>query len=78
MTKNNVNLIALGINHKSAQVEVRERIAFAPDQVAEAMNDACTAVDVDEVVVLSTCNRTEIYAVAAKGAMDDRGMNDRG
>lgn len=68
MTENNVNLIALGINHKSAQVEVRERIAFAPDQVAEAMNDACSAVDVDEVVVLSTCNRTEIYAVAAKGA----------
>lgn len=62
-----MNLIALGINHNSAHVEVRERVAFAPEQVAEAMNDACGAVGVDEVVVLSTCNRTEIYAVAGKG-----------
>ncbi|MEM9313382.1 MAG: glutamyl-tRNA reductase [Pseudomonadota bacterium] len=58
-----MNLIALGINHKSAAVEVRERVAFAPEQVAEAMNDACRTADVDEVVVLSTCNRTELYAV---------------
>jgi len=60
-----VNLIALGINHKSAAVEVRERVAFAPEQVAEAMYDACNTGDVDEVVVLSTCNRTELYAVVS-------------
>jgi glutamyl-tRNA reductase len=59
-----VNLIALGINHNSAHVDVRERVAFAPEQVSEAMNDACRAADIDELVVLSTCNRTEIYAVA--------------
>ena len=59
-----MKLIALGINHNSAHVDVRERVAFAPEQVAEAMNDACRQADVDEVVVLSTCNRTEIYAVA--------------
>jgi glutamyl-tRNA reductase len=39
-------------------------VAFAPEQVSEAMNDACRAADIDELVVLSTCNRTEIYAVA--------------
>lgn len=60
-----MNLIALGINHNSAHVDVRERVAFAPEQVAEAMNDACRAADLDELVVLSTCNRTEIYAVAS-------------
>ncbi|MDP5070050.1 MAG: glutamyl-tRNA reductase [Congregibacter sp.] len=59
-----MNLIALGINHNSAHVDVRERVAFAPEQVSEAMNDACRATNIDEVVVLSTCNRTEIYAVA--------------
>ncbi|MFT4768218.1 MAG: glutamyl-tRNA reductase [Glaciecola sp.] len=59
-----MNLIALGINHNSANVDVRERVAFAPEQVSEAMNDVCRAADIDEVVVLSTCNRTEIYAVA--------------
>ena len=62
-----MNLIALGINHNSAAVEVRERVAFAPEQVAEALVDACRAVAVEEVVVLSTCNRTEIYAVPTPG-----------
>jgi glutamyl-tRNA reductase len=58
-----VNIIALGINHNSAAVEVRERVAFAPEQVSEALADACAAAAIDEVVILSTCNRTEIYAV---------------
>ncbi len=62
-----MNLIALGINHNSAAVEVRERVAFAPEQVNEALCDACQAVGVDEVVILSTCNRTEIYAMVPKG-----------
>jgi len=59
-----MNLIALGINHNSAAVEVRERVAFAPEQVSEALSDACASIELDEAVVLSTCNRTEIYAVA--------------
>jgi glutamyl-tRNA reductase len=59
-----MKLIALGINHNSAAVEVRERVAFAPEQVGEALVDACTAAAVDEVVILSTCNRTELYAIA--------------
>ncbi|MFK7829127.1 MAG: glutamyl-tRNA reductase [Congregibacter sp.] len=63
-----VNLIALGINHNSAHVDVRERVAFAPEQVGEAMNDVCRAANIEEVVVLSTCNRTELYAVAPKDA----------
>jgi glutamyl-tRNA reductase len=58
-----MNLIALGINHNSAAVEVRERVAFAPEQVSEALSDACSDVGLDEVVILSTCNRTELYAV---------------
>lgn len=62
-----MNLIALGINHNSAAVEVRERVAFAPEQVGEALVDACDSVSVEEVVVLSTCNRTEIYAIAPEG-----------
>lgn len=62
-----MNLIALGINHNSAAVEVRERVAFAPEQVAEALTDACEQVQVEEVVILSTCNRTEMYAVVPGG-----------
>lgn len=63
-----MNLIALGINHNSAAVEVRERVAFAPEQVGEAMVDCCSAAGLDEVVILSTCNRTEIYAIAPRDA----------
>ena len=60
-----MKLIALGINHNSAAVEVRERVAFAPEQVGEALCDACADVALEEVVILSTCNRTEIYAIAS-------------
>jgi glutamyl-tRNA reductase len=62
-----MNLIALGINHNSAAVEVRERVAFAPEQVGEALSDACEQGQVDEVVILSTCNRTEMYAIVPEG-----------
>jgi len=59
-----MKLIALGINHNTAAVEVRERVAFAPEQVNEALVDALDSARLDEVVILSTCNRTEIYAIA--------------
>ncbi len=62
-----MNLVALGINHNSAAVEVRERVAFAPEQVAEAMVDACDLAGLEEVVILSTCNRTELYAIVPEG-----------
>lgn len=62
-----MNLIALGINHNSAAVEVRERVAFAPEQVGEALSDACEQGQVEEVVILSTCNRTEMYAIVPEG-----------
>jgi len=62
-----MNLIALGINHNSAAVEMRERVAFAPEQVAEALSDACEQGQLEEVVILSTCNRTEMYAIVPEG-----------
>lgn len=69
-----MNLIVLGISHHSAALELRERVAFAPEQVAEALVDACGDTGVDEVVILSTCNRTELYAMAPAGAdLQERG-----
>jgi glutamyl-tRNA reductase len=68
-----MNLIALGINHNSAAVEVRERVAFAPEQVSEALADLCEAAGVDEAVILSTCNRTELYAIVP----EKMGINDK-
>ncbi|MCR9105807.1 MAG: glutamyl-tRNA reductase [Gammaproteobacteria bacterium] len=62
-----MNFVALGISHNSAGVEVRERVAFAPEQLSEALVDACAGVNLDEVVILSTCNRTELYAMVPEG-----------
>ncbi|HEY7773143.1 MAG TPA: glutamyl-tRNA reductase [Marinagarivorans sp.] len=57
-----MTLIALGINHNTASVEVREAVAFAPEQMTTALRAAGEAVGVKEIAILSTCNRTEIYA----------------
>lgn len=54
-------LLALGINHKTAPVDIRERVAFAPEHLAEAVARACEEADLREVAILSTCNRTELY-----------------
>ncbi len=54
-------LLALGINHKTASVEVRETVAFAPAQIETALAEAGRMQGVDEIAILSTCNRTEIY-----------------
>ncbi|MBA4503201.1 glutamyl-tRNA reductase [Marinobacterium marinum] len=54
-------LLALGINHKTAPVEVRERVAFAPEALADALHKARCQAQLSEVAILSTCNRTELY-----------------
>lgn len=70
-----MNLIALGISHHSAAVEVRERVAFAPEQVSEALADAREALSLEEIVILSTCNRTELYAIVPQGvALENKAL----
>ncbi len=56
-----MGLLAFGINHKTAPVDIRERVAFAPERMQEALQDLAALPQVDEAVILSTCNRTEIY-----------------
>lgn len=53
-------LVVLGINHTTAKVSVREKVAFAPDQIAGALNSVCDLPPVLEATILSTCNRTEL------------------
>lgn len=53
-------LLTLGINHKTAPVEIRERVAFTPDQVINALRHLKSSVSVSEAAILSTCNRTEL------------------
>jgi glutamyl-tRNA reductase len=56
-----MSLTALGINHTTASLEVRERVAFAADQLVEALQEGCGSMQLQELVILSTCNRTEMY-----------------
>ncbi len=55
-----MSLIAVGINHKTAPVEIRERVSFAPDRLADALHELTSTNEVSEAAILSTCNRTEL------------------
>ncbi|WP_210397105.1 glutamyl-tRNA reductase [Motiliproteus sediminis] len=57
-------LLALGINHKTAPVAVREKVAFSPEQLQDALLEACHEAQLAEVAILSTCNRTELYCAS--------------
>ncbi len=62
-----MSLVAIGLNHQTAPVELRERVAFADDRLREALASLRGLPGVHEVALLSTCNRTELYAVADDG-----------
>jgi len=54
-------LFALGLNHATAPIEVRERVAFPQEGLGDALRDLVGVRRVKEAAILSTCNRTEIY-----------------
>lgn len=56
-----MSLLALGLNHKSAPVAIRERAAFNNDALEEPLHDLLRIQGVREAAIVSTCNRTEIY-----------------
>ena len=56
-----MSLVAIGINHKTASVSVREKVAFSPDKIHNAMKSLAEINKTGEAVILSTCNRTELY-----------------
>jgi len=56
-------LLALGISHKTAPVALRERLAFSEAEAGEFARQATATAEVHEAVVISTCNRTEVYLV---------------
>ena len=62
-----MTLWLLGLNHQTAPVDLRERVAFAGDSAGRALASLRALPDVSEAALLSTCNRTEIYAVARDG-----------
>ncbi len=67
-------LFVLGLNHRTAPIDIREKVAFSNDRqrpALEAMRVACSA---DEAVLISTCNRTELYLRGADETVVDRAI----
>ena len=62
-----MTILAFGLNHDTAPVVLRERVAFAPEAVADHLQHARRELGLGEVAILSTCNRTEIYAAGDAG-----------
>ncbi|MCU7923053.1 MAG: glutamyl-tRNA reductase [Candidatus Thiodiazotropha sp. (ex Dulcina madagascariensis)] len=56
-----MSILALGLNHKTAPVDIREKLTFGPDIIAGALRSLQENPAVEETVILSTCNRTEVY-----------------
>src|SRR6185437_15491603 len=57
-----IDLLVLGVSHRTAPVAVRERLAIVPEAMAEALAELTRLPSVREAALLSTCNRVEIYA----------------
>jgi glutamyl-tRNA reductase len=58
-----MDLLIVGINHNTAPIALREKVAFAADQLNDALLNLKSSQSLDELAILSTCNRTEIYAI---------------
>jgi glutamyl-tRNA reductase len=59
-----MQLFALGLNHTTAPLDIRERVAFGAEHLKGALSELVRAKPAEEAAILSTCNRTEIYCAA--------------
>lgn len=58
-------LLALGVSHKTAPIEVREKLAFSQDNIPKALKALAQGLALEEIALLSTCNRTEFYCMTS-------------
>src|ERR671916_18692 len=66
-----MSIVLVGLNHKTAPVEVRERLAFSDEACAESLRALVDGEVVREGLIVSTCNRVEILAAAARPKGED-------
>ncbi len=71
-----MNILAVGLNHKTAPIEVREKVAFAGPKLEEAISVLKNSSEVKESIILSTCNRVEIYASASSLKAGEESIKD--
>jgi glutamyl-tRNA reductase len=60
-----MSLLVIGLSHKTAPIDIRERLSFAASKMDDILRSAQSSCDLPEVAILSTCNRTEVYATHA-------------
>ena len=65
-----MTISVIGLNHKSASIDIRERFSFTPDTSALLIRRIKKISNINEVIVISTCNRTEIYVDSLSGSQD--------
>ena len=65
-----MTISVIGLNHKSANIDIRERFSFTADNASLLLRRIKKVRDILEVIVVSTCNRTEIYCESTNGADD--------
>jgi glutamyl-tRNA reductase len=63
-----MEIVLVGVNHRTAPVEVRERVSFTAEQARRAAEELRAKGLFEETLVLSTCNRSEVYGVHAEGS----------
>jgi glutamyl-tRNA reductase len=65
-----MEIVLVGLNHRSAPVEVRERVSFTADQARQAAEELRARGIFHETLVLSTCNRSEVYGVPPEASRE--------
>ena len=68
-----MEIVLIGLNHRTATVELRERVAFTAEQAREAAEQLRSRGILEETLVLSTCNRSELYGVPREDSADSAG-----
>jgi len=71
-----MNIHTIGINHKSAPVEIREKLAFNASSIPIALSTLTQSFSSSEAVILSTCNRVEIYGASSKDCLNKDSLID--
>jgi glutamyl-tRNA reductase len=66
-----MEIALIGISHRTASIELRERVSFCVEQACEAADQLRARGILKEVVILSTCNRTEVYGVTREPTADN-------
>jgi glutamyl-tRNA reductase len=59
-----MNIVIVGLSHKTAPVEIREKVAFSPTAMEQPLHQVLALPSISEAVIVSTCNRVELYVIS--------------